>query len=269
VPLSHKLNSGDQVEVITSSKQNPSEDWLGFLITAKAKSKVKNYLKEDKRRIAEEGKMVLTKKMEQIDAPMSQHNLNELMLYYKKATLLDFYYAIAVGNLDLKDLKTFTLYGDKFQHPGRDIKAENKAIEEDAAKLKPAKGAELIIFGERADKVLYKLAQCCQPIPGDDVFGFVTSGEGLKVHRTDCPNAARLLANYGHRIVKTKWAKNKEISFLTGVRIVGMDDVGVIQKITNIISGELKLNMRSLSIDSLRMVFLKVLLWFMCTTAKS
>ncbi len=249
-PLSHQLDSGDQVEVITSSKQNPSEDWLGFLITAKAKSKVKNYLKEDKRRTAEEGKAELKKKMEQIGAPLSQHNINELLLYYKKATPLDFYYAIAVGNIDLKDLKNFTLYGDKFQHPGREIKAETKTMEEDAGKIKPGKGAELIIFGERSDKVLYKLAQCCQPIPGDDVFGFVTSGEGLKVHRTDCPNAAKLLANYGHRIVKTKWAKNKEISFLTGVRIIGMDDVGVIQKITNVISGELKLNMRSLSIDS-------------------
>lgn len=250
VPLSHQLDSGDQVEVITSSKQNPSEDWLGFLITAKAKSKVKNYLKEDKRRTADEGKAELKKKMEHIGAPMSQHNINELLIYYKKATQLDFYYAIAVGNIDLKDLKNFTLYGDKFQHPGREIKAETKAMEEDAAKIKPGKGTELIIFGERSDKVLYKLAQCCQPIPGDDVFGFVTSGEGLKVHRTDCPNAAKLLANYGHRIVKTKWAKNKEISFLTGVRIIGMDDVGVIQKITNVISGELKLNMRSLSIDS-------------------
>ena len=108
----------------------------------------------------------------------------------------------------------------------------------------------MIIFGERSDRILYKLAQCCQPIPGDNVFGFVTSGEGLKIHRTDCPNAAQLLANYGHRIVKTKWAKNKEISFLSGVRIIGLDDVGVIQKITNIISGELKMNMRSLSIDS-------------------
>ena len=115
---------------------------------------------------------------------------------------------------------------------------------------KPGKGAELIIFGESSDKILYKLAQCCQPIPGDDVFGFITSGEGLKVHRTDCPNAAQLLANYGHRVVKTKWAKNKEISFLSGVRIIGLDDVGVIQKITNIISGDLKMNMRSLSIDS-------------------
>jgi GTP pyrophosphokinase len=251
VPLSHKIDSGDQVEVITSSKQHPSEDWLQFLVTAKAKSSVKNYLKEDKRKTAEDGKDMLKRKLEQMNTTLSQHNVTELQQYYKKPSPLDLYYAIAVGSIDLSDLKTFTIYGDKLQHPSREIKNDTKQLaDEEILKQKHGKGAELIIFGERSDKILYKLAQCCQPIPGDDVFGFVTSGEGLKVHRADCPNAAKLLANYGHRIVKTKWAKNKEISFLTGVRITGLDDVGVIQKITNIISGELKLNMRSLSIDS-------------------
>ena len=123
-------------------------------------------------------------------------------------------------------------------------------ISEDETLKKPAKGAELVIFGESSDKILYKLANCCQPIPGDDVFGFITAGEGLKIHRSDCPNAARLLSHYGHRVVKTKWAKNKEISFLSGVRITGLDDVGVIKKITNIISDSLNMNMRSISIDT-------------------
>jgi len=251
VPLSHKLDSGDQVEVITSSKQHPSDDWLQFLITAKAKSGVKNYLKEDKRKIAEDGRAILKKKIEAMNTALTQHNVNELVHFYKKASALDLYYAIAVGSVDLSELKTFAVYGDKLQHPSREIRHDTRQLaDEEALKQKPGKGAELIIFGERSDKILYKLAQCCQPIPGDDVFGFVTSGEGLKIHRADCPNAAQLLANYGHRVVKTKWAKNKEISFLTGVRITGLDDVGVIQKITNIISGELKLNMRSLSIDS-------------------
>jgi len=252
VPLSYQLNSGDQVEVITSGKQNPSEDWLSFLITAKAKSRVKNYLKEDKRKIAEDGRVALRKKLEHMGAPMSQHNLNELQQFFKKSSALDLFYAIAVGSIDLKELKNFGIYGDKIQHTSKEIRQDTRNVpaDEDASKQKQAKAAELIIFGERSDRILYKLAQCCQPIPGDNVFGFVTSGEGLKIHRTDCPNAAQLLANYGHRIVKTKWAKNKEISFLSGVRIVGLDDVGVIQKITNIISGELKMNMRSLSIDS-------------------
>ncbi len=252
VPLSHQLNSGDQVEVITSSKQTPSEDWLSFLVTAKAKSGVKYHLKEDKRRISEDGKEVLKRKLDHMKVSLSQYNINELLQFFKKPSALDLYYAIAVGSIDLSELKNFVVHGDKLQHAHKEIKQDTKHADEDHshAKQKSAKGAELIIFGERSDKILYKLAQCCQPIPGDDVFGFVTSGEGLKIHRTDCPNAAQLLANYGHRIVKTKWAKNKEISFLSGVRITGLDDVGVIQKLTNIISGELKLNMRSLSIDS-------------------
>jgi len=252
VPLSHQLKSGDQVEVITSSKQKPSEDWLGFVTTAKAKSRIKYYLKEEKRKVAEDGKAALQRKMEHLGATMSQSNLNELCAFYKKPSPLDLYYSIAVGNVDLKELKDFTVHGDKLQQPAKEIKLDTRHLvsEEEANKHKTSKPAELIIFGESSDKILYKLAQCCQPIPGDDVFGFITSGEGLKIHRTDCPNAAQLLANYGHRIVKTKWAKNKEISFLSGVRIVGLDDVGVIQKITNVISGDLKMNMRSLSIDS-------------------
>ncbi len=253
VPLSHVLKSGDQVEVITSSKQKPSEDWLAFVVTAKAKSRVKYYLKEEKRNIGEDGKAMLKRKLDHMGAPMSPHNVNELCSYFKKPSPLDLYYAIAVGTIDVKELKDFKVHGDKLEQPGKELKLETKNLvsHEEAAKHKPAKGGgELIIFGESSDKILYKLAQCCQPIPGDDVFGFITSGEGLKIHRTDCPNAAQLLANYGHRVVKTKWAKNKEISFLSGLRIIGLDDVGVIQKITNIISGELKMNMRSLSIDS-------------------
>lgn len=256
VPLSHPLKSGDQVEIITSSKQKPNEDWLSFVTTAKAKSRIKYYLKEEKRKIAEDGKAALQRKLDHLGASMSQHNLNELCGYYKKPSPLDLYYAIAVGSIDLKDLKEFTLLGDKLTQPVKELKpdTEIKAAGTDHLK-KAAKPTELIIFGESSDKILYKLAQCCQPIPGDDVFGFVTAGEGLKIHRTDCPNAPQLLANYGHRIVKTKWAKNKEISFLSGVVITGLDDVGVIQKITNVISGDLKMNMRSMSIDSTDGVF--------------
>ncbi|XZF16060.1 RelA/SpoT family protein [Chitinophagaceae bacterium MMS25-I14] len=254
VPLSHVLKSGDQVEVITSSKQKPSEDWLTFVTTAKAKSRIKYYLKEEKRRIAEDGKEVLQRKLEHMKLQLSGWNINELCQHYKKQSSLDLFYGVAVGNVDLKELKDFTIHGDKLQQPvkEKEVKLDTKHMvsEDEIMKQKPAKGAELIIFGESSDKILYKLAQCCQPIPGDDVFGFITSGEGLKIHRTDCPNAAQLLANYGHRVVKTKWAKNKEISFLSGVRITGLDDVGVIQKITNVISADLKMNMRSLSIDS-------------------
>jgi guanosine-3',5'-bis(diphosphate) 3'-pyrophosphohydrolase len=257
VPLSYQLKSGDQVEIITSAKQKPTEDWLSFVTTGKAKSRIKYYLKEEKREIAEDGKAMLQRKLSHMGVDMTPTNINELCIHFKKASMLDLYYGIAVGAIEIKDLKeSFTVHGDKLVAREKEVKPEPKHYEEEhKTSIKPGKGAELIIFGESSDKILYKLAQCCQPIPGDDVFGFVTSGEGLKIHRTDCPNAVQLLANYGHRIVKTKWAVNKEISFLSGVRITGLDDVGVIQKITNIISGELSMNMRSLSIDSKDGVF--------------
>lgn len=252
VPLSHELKTGDQVEIITSSKQKPSEDWLQFVITGKAKSRIKYYLKEEKRKIAEDGKEILYRKLKHMGVPASQYNINEITSYFKKQAPLDVFYGIAVGSIDIKELRSFSTAGDKLVQPVKEVNLDTKHLisEEEVAKSKPVKGHELVIFGESSDKILYKLAQCCQPIPGDDVFGFVTAGEGLKIHRTDCPNAAQLLANYGHRVVKTKWAKNKEISFLTGVRIIGLDEVGMIQKITNVISGELKMNMRSISIDT-------------------
>ena len=183
---------------------------------------------------------------------MSAHNINELCLFYKKESSLDLFYSIAVGALDLRDLKEIPNTAGKLHTPFRDIKNDIKGLtpEEVLTSTNPPKGTELIIFGEHSDKVLYKLAACCQPIPGDDVFGFVTAGEGLKIHRADCPNAPQLLAHYGHRVIKTKWAKNKEITFLAGIRIVGLDDVGIIQKITNIVSGDLKINMSSMSIDT-------------------
>jgi GTP pyrophosphokinase len=252
VPLSHKLRSGDQVEIITSNKQKPTEDWLNYVLTAKAKSKIKDALKEDKRKVAMDGKDILERKLDHLKLPASQYNINELVQFYKQPSPLDLYYQIAVKNIDLKELKEFNTLGDKLEPPKPvPVKAPEHISEDHIRHQLPSKkDAELIIFGESSDKIAYKLANCCRPIPGDDVFGFITASEGLKIHRTNCPNAAQLLANYGHRVVKTKWVKNREISFLTGLRLVGMDDVGVIHKITNIISGELKINIAGLTIES-------------------
>lgn len=250
VPISHKLRSGDQVEIITSNKQKPSEDWLSFVVTAKARTKIKDALKEEKRKIAEEGKYTVQRKIEGMGAAYSQGNIDELVSYYKLSSALDLYYQIAVKNIDLKELKDFKVLGDRLEPP-KPVKVPTEAKTEGAASSALSKkDAELIIFGESGDKIMYNLANCCKPIPGDDVFGFVTTGKGLTIHRTNCPNAAKLLANYGHRVVKTKWAKNKEISFLTGLKIVGMDDVGVIHKITNLISGELKINIAALTVEA-------------------
>ncbi len=249
VPISHKLRSGDQIEIITSAKQKPSEDWINFVVTSKAKTKIKDVLKEEKRTVAEDGKYILQRKLEGMGASMQQSNLDELAVFYKTGSSLDLLYDIAVKKIDLKELKEFTVSGDKLVPP-KPVKVIDPKPDYDPNKVLGKKDTELIIFGESSDKIMYTLANCCKPIPGDDVFGFISTGEGLKIHRTNCPNAARLLANYGHRVVKTKWAKNKEISFLTGIRIIGLDDVGVINKITNVISGEMKVNINALSIES-------------------
>src|SRR5687767_14963580 len=252
VPISHKLRSGDQVEIITSGKQKPNEDWLNLVITAKAKAKIKDALKDEKRRIADEGKYTVQRKLENFGATFNQHNVDVIVAYYKLASPLDLYYRVAIKTIDLKELSEFQLMGDRIEAP-RPIKTIIDFKSEHPAPSK--KDAELIIFGESSDKIVYNLANCCKPIPGDDVFGFVTTGKGLTIHRTNCPNAAKLMANYGHRIVKTKWAKNKEISFLTGLKIVGLDDVGVVNKITNLISGELRINIAAMTIEAKEGVF--------------
>lgn len=249
VPISHKLHSGDQVEIITSNKQKASEDWLGFVVTSKAKGRIRDALKEEKRKVADEGKYAVQRKLEGLGVPMTQHNIDELVQWYKLPSNLDLYYQVSVKNIDLKDLKEFKVTGDRIEAP-KPVK-----LQPDKPEYIPGQGAgkkdtELVIFGESSDKIVYNLANCCKPIPGDDVFGFVTTGKGLTIHRTNCPNAAKLLSNYGHRVVKTKWAKNKEISFLTGIKIVGMDDVGVVNKITNLISGELRINIAALTIEA-------------------
>ena len=252
VPISHKLQSGDQVEIITSNKQKASEDWLNFVVTSKAKGRIRDALKDEKRKIAEEGKYTLQRKLEGMGAAFSQNNIEELVQWYKVGSNLDLFYSISIKEIDLKDLKSFKVIGDRIEAP-RPVKPVATVAEKPDIipyHQLPKKDTELIIFGERSDKVVYNLANCCKPIPGDDVFGFVTTGKGLTIHRTNCPNAAKLLASYSHRVVKTKWAKNKEISFLTGIKIIGLDDVGVVSMITNLISGELKINIAALTIEA-------------------
>jgi GTP diphosphokinase / guanosine-3',5'-bis(diphosphate) 3'-diphosphatase len=251
VPLGYKLKSGDQIEIITSNKQKPNDSWLDMVITTKAKAKIKDSLKEEKRVIAEDGKYTLQKKLEHKGAAYSQENIDTLFSYYKLPSSLELHYRIATKAIDLKELNDFIIVGDKLELPK--VVKEEKEVPQ-VPKAKP-KDDELIIFGESSDRIMYQIAKCCEPIPGDDVFGFVTTGKGIVIHRTNCKNATRLMANFGHKVVKTKWAKDKKVAFLTGIRIIGLDDVGVINKITNIISGELRININALSIESKQGMF--------------
>lgn len=247
VPISHKLNSGDQVEILTSSKQSPKEDWLSFAVTAKAKSKIKASLKEQKKKLSDEGKEIFERKLRHLKVNTATLNMNDILLFYKVPSNVELFYRIAIEAIDLKDLKDF--FSPEFQNkPKVHHKGEGPSFEETVRKARGS--SDMLVIGENLEKIDYKLSPCCNPIPGDDVFGFITINEGIKIHRTNCPNAIQLMSNYAYRIVKAKWTSQKQIAFLAGVRINGVDEVGVVNNITKVISSELKVNMRSISIDS-------------------
>jgi guanosine-3',5'-bis(diphosphate) 3'-pyrophosphohydrolase len=248
VPLSYKLQNGDQVEIITSSKQTPKEDWLNFVVTAKAKAKIKSALKEEKRKIAEDGKEVLERKLKSLKVTYNSENIHKLSYFFKLPSTQDLFYNVAKGLIDMKDLREYQLSEKVIENKPQD-KIEVEQVQSLLRNIK-VKDSDMLLIGEDMQKIDYKLANCCNPIPGDDVFGFVTVSDGIKIHRTNCPNAAKLMANYGYRIVKARWTNQQELAFLTGLRITGIDDVGLINKLTTVISNDFKVNMRSITVDS-------------------
>lgn len=257
VPLSHVLKNGDQIEILTSNKQVPNEDWLNYVVTAKARAAIKQTLKDDKKRIAAEGKEILEKKLKQLKIENSEANLLLLCSNFKVLSPLDLYFYIASKKIDPSHINGLEVIAGKIKLP-KPANTQKLGANEDmneAVKKTLQKNAELLIMGESSDKIDYKFAPCCNPIPGDDVFGFITINEGIKIHRTNCPNAVQLMSKYAYRIVKTRWTKQHEIAFLTGIKLTGLDDVGLVNKITNIITGQMNLNMRSLSFDSVDGVF--------------
>ncbi|HXI00527.1 MAG TPA: bifunctional (p)ppGpp synthetase/guanosine-3',5'-bis(diphosphate) 3'-pyrophosphohydrolase [Sphingobacteriaceae bacterium] len=248
VPLSYKLLNGDQVEIITSSKQTPKEDWLSFVVTAKAKSRIKSSLKEEKRKIAEDGKEILERKLKSLKITYNSDNIHKLTYFLKLASSQDLFVSVAKGTVDLKDLKEFVISEKSIDNRPPE-KPEGGHFEGIIRKVQTKKSDTLLI-GEDMQRIDYKISACCNPIPGDDVFGFITINDGIKIHRTNCPNAAKLMSNYGYRIVKAKWTSQKELAFLTGLQIVGFDDMGLINNITQVISNDFKVNMRSITVDS-------------------
>lgn len=257
VPLSHVVKNGDQIEILTSNKQTPNEDWLNYVVTTKARSVIKQTLKEEKKRVATEGREVLEKKLKQLKIENSESNILLLMNYFKTVSSHDLFFGIASKKIDLNAISNLEVIAGKIKlpKPANFQKPDSGESIDEAVKKTLQKNAELLIMGESADKIDYKFAPCCNPIPGDDVFGFLTIGDGIKIHRTNCPNAVQLMSKYAYRIIKTKWTKQHEIAFLTGIKLTGLDDVGLVNKITNIITGQMNLNMRSLSFDSSDGVF--------------
>ncbi len=244
VPLSHELKSGDQVEILTSGKQSPKQEWLGYVVTAKAKSKIKAALKEDKRKVAEKGTEILKKRFKQFKLSYNPDNINRVVNIFKLPHAQELLYRLAIGNIKPAEIKDFR----KTKQAAAKEAKENVSIEQLVSNVRGK--SEMLVIGDNMEKIDYKLSPCCHPIPGDDVFGFITINEGIKIHRVNCPNATKMLANYAYRVVKAKWTSQELISFLAGIRVTGTDRVGLMNNLTKVISSELNINMRSLSFDT-------------------
>lgn len=254
VPINYKLKTGDQVEILTSNKQKPNEGWLSFVITSKARTRIKDELKEEKRSSASDGKEIVIRKLKQIKLELNSENLDKLLNQFNLKSALDFYFLVGQGKIDPKEIKKIKNLVNK---PKKHVQPSVSDSESLKRKIKEVTGEkrDQLLIGEDLDVVTYSIAPCCNPIPGDDVFGFVSTHEGIKIHRVNCPNASELLSKHGHRVVKAKWTSQTEVSFLAGLKLKGTDRVGLMNDVTRVISSELKVNMRSVSIESENGIF--------------
>ncbi|MEP3387865.1 MAG: bifunctional (p)ppGpp synthetase/guanosine-3',5'-bis(diphosphate) 3'-pyrophosphohydrolase [Reichenbachiella sp.] len=250
VPINTKLKNGDQVEILTSSKQKPKEDWLRFVVSSKAKSGIKDFLKEEKKKAAFEGKEIVIRKLKQIKLTLNNDTINRLVAYFGSKSPLDFFFAVGSGKIDSKDIKKISEIKKESPKKHKRMLDGPEEVKKTIKQVHNTGTADMLLIGEDMDVVDYKFANCCKPIPGDDVFGFVTVSEGIKIHRTSCPNATELMSNYGYRIIKAKWTSQQQIAFLAGIKVIGTDRIGMVNDITSIISTDLKVNMRSLTIDT-------------------
>ena len=249
VPLSHELRSGDQVEILTSKKQRPKEDWLQFVVTARARQRVKSALKEERKAIAAEGKEILRRKFNGLKADFISVNITELENHYGIDSATELYYQIAKGKIDLKKLKGYSVSNGRLIFEKAATTPVTPSPKPSPSTPAPGSKDELLI-GDQKQKFDFTLAKCCNPIPGDDVFGFITVSDGIKIHRTSCPNATEMMSNYAYRVIKAKWASQEIVQFEVGLRFTGIDDIGLVNKITNIISANMNVNMKAISFES-------------------
>jgi len=253
VPLNHELKSGDQVEVITSANQKPTINWLDYVTTSRAKNKIKNVLNENTKKIAEEGKELLTRKLKHLKITINEQVINELVNFFKLKTSLDLFYRVGIGAIENQQLKDYAAQkGNTFINFFKNKIKRNKdtTASEDIHKPVISSNYDMLVFGTEHDKLDYKLSQCCNPIPGDDVFGFVTINEGIKVHKKDCPNAIGMQSNYAYRIMSAKWIDSSQEEFKAIINITGMDVLGLTNQLTKVISNNMSVNIQSISLST-------------------
>lgn len=250
VPLSHELQSGDRVEILTSENAKPNSNWLDYATTARARSKIKSALKADTKIIAEEGKEILRRKLKQLKITLNESSVNELVNYFKLNTSLDLFYRVGIGTIDNKKLKAFASSRSNAFVSYIKNKIRKPEVSKDLDKEEITSKYDMLVFGQEEEKLNYKLANCCNPIAGDKVFGFLTINDGIKVHKKNCTNAVSLQSNYAYRIMPAKWIDSSQQVYTSHINLSGIDNLGLVNDITTLISDNMHVNMKSISFTS-------------------
>ena len=254
VPLSHVLKSGDQIEIIKSENTKPSSSWLDYVKTSRAKAKIRTALKEDKKALAEEGKEILRRKLKQLKIKFDEKTINELGNYLKLKTSLDLFYRAGIGKVDNVQLKKFANYNNRLINFFRK-RISRKPSELSNLEKEIGNNFDQIVFGNEEEKLEYLLAKCCNPIAGDDVFGFVTINEGIKIHKKTCNNAVGLQSKFAYRILRAKWIDSTIQDYTSTIKISGIDNLGIVNQITKLISNTLNINIKKMSFDTVDNIF--------------
>ncbi len=248
VPLSYQLQNGDQLEIITSTKQKPNEEWLRFVVTARAKQKIKSSLNEERKNIAQDGREILERKFKQHNIRFASENVSFLEKFYGINTATELYFRIAKGKIDLSKLRDIDVQHGMMQVEKKVSAPKDKHQEDIYPKINTKEDA--IIIGEDFKNIQYQLSKCCNPIPGDNVFGFITISEGIKIHRYNCPNAEHLMSKMAYRCIKARWQSQELVERVAAIKITGIDNLGLVNRLTEIISNQHNVNMKSISFET-------------------
>jgi guanosine-3',5'-bis(diphosphate) 3'-pyrophosphohydrolase len=265
MPLSYEIQNGDQLEIITSSKQRPKDEWLRFVVTARAKSKIKSALNEERNLIAQDGKEILERKFKQFNLRMNSENIMFLEKHFGLPTITELYFRIAKGKIDLSKLREFEQLHGLFKTEKKPSKRKKKSIqdyESEFVSMDPKKAT--LRIGDDFQGFDYQMSKCCNPIPGDKVFGFISVSSGIKIHRFNCPNAVNMMSKMAYRCIKARWKSDDMVERVAGIKIIGIDQFGLVNKITEIISNQININMKSISFETNDGVFegrIKVLVY--------
>lgn len=250
VPLSRELKSGDQVEIITSESSKPNANWLDYATSARARAKIKSSLKDEKKEIAEEGKEILRRKLKQLKITLNESVVNDLVVYFKLKTSLDLFYRVGISTIDNQMLKDFASSRNNTFINFFKSKMRKPAAQEEINREEITTNYDQLVFGKEEEKLDYKFSNCCNPIPGDDVFGFITVNEGIKVHKKNCPNAITLQSNYAYRIISAKWIDSTQQEFTAIIKLDGIDNLGLVSNVTKVISNNMHVNMKNINFET-------------------